>query len=40
VRPPPGAIPHEVTLNILTRKVRQHCYIVWRKEKRIGLAFD
>ena len=36
----PVGIPHEVTLNILTRKVRQHCYIVWRKEKRIGLAFD
>jgi hypothetical protein len=36
----PLGIPHEITLNILTRHVRQHCYIIWRKEKRIGLAFD
>jgi hypothetical protein len=28
-----------ITLNFLTRKVRQHCYIAWRKEKRIGVAF-
>ena len=35
----PVGIPHEITLNILTRKVRQHGYIVWRKEKRIGVTF-
>jgi len=36
----PLGIPHEVILNILTRQVRQPCHIVWRKEKRIGIAFD
>jgi hypothetical protein len=36
----PVGIPHEVILNILTRQVRQPCHIVWRKEKRIGIAFD
>jgi hypothetical protein len=32
-------IPHEVTLKILACNVRQHCFIVWRAEKRIGVAF-
>jgi hypothetical protein len=32
-------IPHEVTLNILTLHVRQHGYVVWRKEKRMGVTF-
>jgi hypothetical protein len=32
-------IPHEITLNIVSRRERQHCHIVWRKEKRIGVAF-
>jgi hypothetical protein len=35
-----AGIPHEVTLSIATRNVRYHCYIVWRKEKRIGVSFD
>ena len=35
----PLTIPHEITLNIRSGEVRQHCYIVWRKEKRIGVAF-
>lgn len=35
----PAGIPHEITLNIRTREVRQHCYVVWRKEKHIGVAF-
>ena len=35
----PVGIPHEVTVNVRTGQVRQHCYIVWRKEKRIGVAF-
>jgi PilZ domain len=35
----PAGIPHEVTLNILSHQVRQHCYIIWRKEKRVGVAF-
>jgi PilZ domain len=36
----PVGIPHEVTLNVLTGKMCQHCYIIWRKERRIGVAFD
>jgi hypothetical protein len=35
----PLGIPHEVTLNIVTRHERQHCRIIWRGAKRIGLAF-
>ena len=35
----PVGIPHEVTLNIVTRQERQHCYVIWRKEKRIGVTF-
>ena len=36
----PFGIPHEVTLNILTQHVRQHGYIVWRKERRIGVTLS
>ena len=32
-------IPHEVTLKILADQLRQPCHVVWRKEKRIGVAF-
>jgi hypothetical protein len=35
----PVGIPHEVTLNVATSYVRRQCYIVWRKEKRIGVTF-
>ena len=35
----PLGIPHEVTLNILNWHARQHGYIVWRKEKRMGVTF-
>jgi RNA:NAD 2'-phosphotransferase (TPT1/KptA family) len=35
----PLGIPHEITLNIQTQYVRQHGYIVWRKEKQMGMAF-
>ncbi len=35
----PIGIPHEVTLNIVSDKTRQHGYIVWRKQTRIGVAF-
>ena len=35
----PLGIPHEVTLNIRALDERRHGYIVWRKEKRIGIAF-
>jgi hypothetical protein len=36
----PVGIPHEIILNILSRLVRQPCRIVWRKENRIGVAFE
>ena len=35
----PEGIPHEITLSIRSGEVRQHAYIVWRKDKRIGVAF-
>jgi hypothetical protein len=35
----PVGIPNEITLNIVSRHQRQNCHIVWRKEKRIGVAF-
>jgi PilZ domain len=36
----PAGIPHEITLNILSRGVRHHCHVVWRQKKRIGVAFS
>ena len=36
----PVGIPHEITLNVPTRQLRRHGYIVWRKEKRVGVTFD
>jgi hypothetical protein len=36
----PIGIPHEIMLNIVTRQQRQHCYVIWRKETRIGVVFD
>jgi hypothetical protein len=35
----PAGIPHEITLNIVSRHERQNCRIVWRTEKRIGVIF-
>jgi PilZ domain len=35
----PLGIPHEITLSIRSGELRRHAYIVWRKEKRIGVAF-
>jgi hypothetical protein len=35
----PAGIPHEVTLNIPTCHLQRHCYIIWRKERRIGVRF-
>jgi len=35
----PLGIPHEITLDIPTQQVRQHGYIVWRKERRMGVTF-
>jgi PilZ domain len=33
-------LPHDVTLRIVSQRSRQHCHIAWRKEKRLGVAFD
>ena len=35
----PIGIPHEITLNIVSRHERQSFRIVWRKEGRIGVVF-
>jgi hypothetical protein len=35
----PVGIPHEITLNLVTHRMRQHGYIVWRRERRVGVAF-
>lgn len=32
-------IPHEITLNVVTRQMRQHGYVVWRRERRVGIMF-
>ena len=35
----PAGIPHEITLNIVSRRERHHCHIVWRNKKQLGLVF-
>ena len=35
----PLGIPHEIILNIVTRQTRQHGYVVWRGERRVGIVF-
>ena len=37
--PSPAGIPHEITVNFIARNIRQRGYIVWRKEKRVGVSF-
>ena len=37
--PSPAGIPHEITVNFIAQNIRQHGYIVWRKEKRVGVFF-
>lgn len=32
-------IPHEVDLDIVTRRERYPCYVVWRDPKRLGVVF-
>jgi hypothetical protein len=36
----PVGIPHEITLNVPTRQLRRHGYVMWRKEKKVGVVFD
>ena len=33
-------IPDRFTLYVPTENLKKRCHIVWRKEKRIGVAFD
>jgi hypothetical protein len=35
----PIGIPHEITLNIVARQARRHAFIVWRRERRVGVMF-
>jgi len=37
--PSPAAIPNEITVNFTARNIRQRGYIVWRKQKRVGISF-
>ena len=37
--PSPAGIPHEITVNFIAHNIRQRGYIVWRKEKRVGVLF-
>jgi hypothetical protein len=36
----PVGIPHEIMLNVLTQQLSRHCYVVWRKENRLGVMFN
>ena len=36
----PLFIPDRFTLFVLSDQFKRPCHIVWRKEKRIGVAFD
>jgi hypothetical protein len=36
----PGAIPEHFTLVFDSEGRHMPCHVVWRKEKRIGIAFD
>jgi len=33
-------IPDSFDLLIASKNGKQHCHVVWRKEQRIGVAFD
>jgi hypothetical protein len=34
------AIPHEFTLIMETDQLSRHCRVIWRKENRLGVAFE
>jgi hypothetical protein len=36
----PLYIPDRFTLVVRTDQLKRPCYVIWRKEKRIGVAFD
>jgi hypothetical protein len=33
-------VPHEIDLVMADGRVSQHCYVVWRNDRRIGVIFD
>jgi PilZ domain len=35
----PAGIPHEISLRLLSQHESQRGYIVWRKERRLGVKF-
>jgi hypothetical protein len=35
-----GSIPDRFTLVVRTDQLKRPCHVIWRKEKRIGVAFD
>ena len=35
----PVGIPHEIMLRIVSQNESHHGHIVWRKERRVGIAF-
>jgi hypothetical protein len=36
----PLFIPDQFTLSVRTDQFRRPCHVVWRKQRRIGVAFD
>ena len=36
----PLYIPDPFTLVVRTDQLKRSCHVIWRKEKRIGIAFD
>ena len=36
----PLYVPDRFTLSVPTDQFKRRCHIVWRKERRIGIAFD
>jgi hypothetical protein len=34
------SVPHEITLLMANGHLSQHCYVVWRKPRCLGVTFD
>jgi hypothetical protein len=35
-----ASVPHEITLLMANGHLSQHCYVVWRKPRCLGVTFD
>jgi hypothetical protein len=35
----PVCIPHEITVKMIARQTRHHGYVVWRRDRRVGIVF-